>query len=147
MENKKLLEEIRSYWNNRADGYSRVNQEELHSEQKEKWKEVLLEQLPKKEKDQVQILDIGTGPGFFAILLAEEGYQVTAVDYTEQMLQEAKSNAADLADQISFKRMDAQNLEFPKDRDEKCNLESGTSEACIQGVAAGAETRREDPEF
>ena len=48
MENKKLLEEIRSYWNNRADGYSRVNQEELHSEQKEKWKEVLLEQLPKK---------------------------------------------------------------------------------------------------
>ena len=28
MENKKLLEEIRSYWNNRADGYSRVNQEE-----------------------------------------------------------------------------------------------------------------------
>ena len=83
MENKKLLEEIRSYWNNRADGYSRVNQEELHSEQKEKWKEVLLEQLPKKEKDQVQILDIGTGPGFFAILLAEEGYQVTAVDYTD----------------------------------------------------------------
>ena len=115
MENKKLLEEIRSYWNNRADGYSRVNQEELHSEQKEKWKEVLLEQLPKKEKDQVQILDIGTGPGFFAILLAEEGYQVTAVDYMEQMLQEAKSNAADLADQISFKRMDAQNLEFPKE--------------------------------
>ena len=115
MENKKLLEEIRSYWNNRADGYSRVNQEELHSEQKEKWKEVLLEQLPKKEKDQVKILDIGTGPGFFAILLAEEGYQVTAVDYTEQMLQEAKSNAADLADQISFKRMDAQNLEFEDD--------------------------------
>ena len=34
MKNKKLLEEIRSYWNNRADGYSRVNQEELHSEQK-----------------------------------------------------------------------------------------------------------------
>ena len=27
----------------------------------------------------------------------------------------AKSNAADLADQISFKRMDAQNLEFPKE--------------------------------
>ena len=65
MENKKLLEEIRSYWNNRADGYSRVNQEELHSEQKEKWKEVLLEQAPKKEKDQVQILDIGTGTWIF----------------------------------------------------------------------------------
>ena len=122
MENKKLLEEIRSYWNNRADGYSRVNQEELHSEQKEKWKEVLLEQLPKKEKDQVKILDIGTGPGFFAILLAEEGYQVTAVDYTEQMLQEAKSNAADLADQIDLLVSDGfavQNEPVPNDFIEK----------------------------
>ena len=111
MENKKLLEEIRSYWNNRADGYSRVNQEELHSEQKEKWKEVLLEQLPKKEKDQVQILDIGTGPGFFAILLAEAGYQVTAVDYTEEMLREAQQNAGGLAECIVWKTGDAQALD------------------------------------
>ena len=35
--------------------------------------------------------------------------------YGADALQEAKSNAADLADQISFKRMDAQNLEFPKE--------------------------------
>ena len=107
---------------------------------------------PKKEKDQVKILDIGTGPGFFAILLAEEGYQVTAVDYTEQMLQEAKSNAADLADQISFKRMDAQNLEFPKEtfdyivtRNVTWNLEH--PKRAYREMAAGAETRREDPEF
>lgn len=37
-----------------------------------------------------KILDIGTGPGFFSIILAEAGYQVTAVDYTEAMLEEAK---------------------------------------------------------
>lgn len=115
MKEKQLLEEIRSYWNDRADGYSKVNQEELGSEQKEKWKQLLLEQLPQKEKEEIKILDIGTGPGFFAILLAEEGYQVTAVDYTEQMLQEAKRNAADLADKIDFQRMDAQNLEFQEE--------------------------------
>lgn len=114
MENKKLLEEIRSYWNNRADGYSRVNQEELHSEQKEKWKEVLLEQLPKKEKDQVQILDIGTGPGFLRSFsgrgISGNGGRLYGADAAGSEI-----NAADLADQISFKRMDAQNLEFPKE--------------------------------
>lgn len=29
----KLLQEIQTYWTNRAEGYSQVNQGELHSEQ------------------------------------------------------------------------------------------------------------------
>ena len=60
----------------------------------------------------VKVLDIGTGPGFFAILLAEAGFQVTAVDYTEEMLREARKNAGNLADRIQWLRMDAQALEF-----------------------------------
>ena len=32
-------------------------------------------------------------PDFLQFLLAEAGYQVTAVDYTEEMLKEAQSNA------------------------------------------------------
>lgn len=34
----------------------------------------------------IKILDIGTGPGFFPVILAEAGYKVTAVDYTQEML-------------------------------------------------------------
>ena len=56
---------------------------------------------------------MGTGPGFFAIILAEAGIQVTAVEYTEEMLKEAKANAGELSEKIHFQQMDAQNLEFP----------------------------------
>ena len=55
---------------------------------------------------------VGTGPGFFAILLAELGYQVTAVDYTASMLDEARRNAGALASRICFRQMNAEELSF-----------------------------------
>ena len=45
-------------------------------------------------------------------LLAEKGYHVTAVDYAEAMLEEARKNAGALAGNIQFYRMDAQSLGF-----------------------------------
>ncbi len=44
-------------------------------------------------------------------MLAEAGYQVTAVDYTEEMLKEAQSNAGGLAGCIVWKTGDAQALD------------------------------------
>lgn len=108
-----LIDKIEAYWTERAEGYSEVNQGELATDQKQKWTENLRKHLPKGEPKNIKILDVGTGPGFFAILLAGEGYQVTAVDYTEEMLKEARKNAGALAEQITWKQMDAQNLEFP----------------------------------
>lgn len=61
------------------------------------------------------MLDVGTGPGFFAIILAELGYQVTAVDYTASMLEEARRNAGALAGCIRFRQMNAEELTFPAD--------------------------------
>ena len=58
------------------------------------------------------MLDVGTGPGFFAIILAEMGYRVTAVDYTASMLEEARANAGALADRIDFRQMNAEELLF-----------------------------------
>ena len=46
------------------------------------------------------------------MILAEAGYHVDAVDYTEGMLEKAKENAGDLCRNIRFWRMDAQKLEF-----------------------------------
>ena len=77
---------------------------------------VLKEKFPDQEPEEIKVLDIGTGPGFFAVILAEQGYQVTAVDYTEEMLKEAKKNAGTYADKICWKRMDAQNLEFASEQ-------------------------------
>ena len=61
----KLLQEIQTYWTNRAEGYSQVNQGELHSEQKYKWQQTLLQYIPFKANKNIKILDIGTGPGIF----------------------------------------------------------------------------------
>lgn len=114
-----LLEQIKSYWSTRTEGYSEVNQKELEGKQRKAWLEVLQEHFPEKEKREIKILDIGTGPGFFPIILAEAGYQVTAVDYTEGMIQKARENAqkekGNLMERICFQRMDAQNLTFEKD--------------------------------
>ena len=111
-----LLEQIKSYWSTRTEGYSEVNKKELEGMQRKAWLEVLQEHFPQKDKREIKILDIGTGPGFFTIILAEAGYQVTAVDYTEGMIQKAKENvqkeAGNLIERICFQRMDAQNLTF-----------------------------------
>ena len=107
-----LLDKIEEYWTGRAEGYSQVNQGELATEQREKWKKNLMSHLKGKKPEETKVLDIGTGPGFFAIILAEAGYQVTAVDYTEEMLKEAKQNAGKLAGKIHWQQMDAQNLTF-----------------------------------
>ena len=104
---KDLLSEIESYWTTRAEGYSEVNHKELNGMQKGAWLEVLKGQFPEKAKDEIKILDIGTGPGFFPVILAEAGYKVTAVDYTEEMLNKAKQNAGDLKDKIKTGAMAA----------------------------------------
>ena len=81
-----MLGRIEEYWTNRAEGYSQVNQEELATEQKNRWLKALEMEFPHRDPKDIRVLDIGTGPGFFAIILAKAGYQVTAVDYTEEML-------------------------------------------------------------
>lgn len=106
------LKELEKYWSGRAEGYSAVNQEELAGEQHQKWLHYLQNRFPDKAPEQVSVLDIGTGPGFFAIILAEAGYHVTAVDYTAAMLKQARRNAGVLSDSITWKMMDAQNLDF-----------------------------------
>ncbi len=66
------LEEIRGYWNQRAKGYTRSNQEELGGEDRIYWKDQLRQSL--KGRNYKKVLDIGCGPGFFSILLAQMGY-------------------------------------------------------------------------
>lgn len=111
---QELLQEIASYWGTRAEGYSEVNEKELAGSQREAWLHVLEEQFP--EKEEMKILDIGTGPGFFPMILSEAGYTVTAVDYTEEMLEKAKENLGKYTkyglERVTLQRMDAQNLEF-----------------------------------
>ena len=70
---EKLLDEIESYWNTRTEGYSEVNHKELAGTQKNAWLKLLTSYFPDKPKEEIRILDIGTGPGFFPVILAEAG--------------------------------------------------------------------------
>ena len=119
-DNKRTLrQDIAEYWTNRAEGYSLVNQEELAGTVGGDWAgEIgrrIRQKFPALPEKEISVLDIGTGPGFFAILLAGAGYSVTAVDYSDAMLEQARKNAGDLADVITFRQMDAEALDFPEE--------------------------------
>lgn len=114
MENVK--EKNHTYWGWRAKGYSEYNQQELEDVRKKNWKieleSVIAEQFPGKKAEKIKVLDVGAGPGFFSILAAELGLNVTAVDFASEMIAEAKANAGALADQINWTQGDAQALPF-----------------------------------
>jgi 2-polyprenyl-3-methyl-5-hydroxy-6-metoxy-1,4-benzoquinol methylase len=61
------------------------------------------------------ILDVGTGTGRAALLLARGAARVTAIDASEEMLAEARRRAAEQLVKVNFLRGDAHHLEF-KDR-------------------------------
>ncbi len=56
-----------------------------------------------KKKD-LKVLDLGCGPGFLSILLSKQGCQVTGIDYSNQMLEEAKHNAKENNVHTDFKK-------------------------------------------
>jgi SAM-dependent methyltransferase len=49
--------------------------------------------LDKVDKDNLNILDLGCGPGLYSQLLAKKGHHVTAVDFSENSINHAKETA------------------------------------------------------
>ncbi|MBO4819582.1 MAG: class I SAM-dependent methyltransferase [Firmicutes bacterium] len=105
-----IEDRVRHYWTLRSESFSEVRKEELENEIGDLWKAELLKQFP--EPVPKDILDVGTGAGFFAILLSEVGHNVTGIDLTPDMIEEAKKNALLFGVSPCFKVMDAQELEF-----------------------------------
>ena len=83
-------DKIKEYWEGEAGIYSEGIKAELKSETAENWKNLILEYAP--EKEHLEVLDVGCGPGFFEIMLGKEGHHVTGIDITENMIHEAKEN-------------------------------------------------------
>ena len=113
---RNFIEENRQYWTQRSPGYSQVNQAELHTISHDLWKNYLSETIQKqfssRKCKKIKALDIGTGPGFLAIILAEAGFEVTGMDLTESMLEEAEKNAGYLKERISFIQGNAERTDF-----------------------------------
>ena len=102
------LEKIREYWNTRSEGY-RQQIEKEREEHKDEFYKKYFRQIP----ESASVLDIGCGPGFFSLLLASLGMNVTASDYAEEMLKKAKDllNRSGFHN-VEFCRADAQCLPF-----------------------------------
>jgi ubiquinone/menaquinone biosynthesis C-methylase UbiE len=103
-----IKEKVAGHWDHWAGQYDNQYAHGLKSErEKEEWQKFLQETLgPPPQK----VLDIGTGTGFIALLLAESGYHCKGLDISSGMLEEAKFKAKLQGLQVDFGLGDAEIL-------------------------------------
>lgn len=106
-----IKREMTAYWARRVGKFSGLRQRELAGEKRGEWLAELERYLPGGRA--LRILDIGTGTGFFAFLLAERGHRVTGIDLTPEMIAEAERLAKALGLSAEFFVMDAEAPAFP----------------------------------
>ena len=133
-------EKIAAYWTKRSDSFLEQRRAELHSSLADRWLGEITKYLPEKplkvkeetlnvceeqssnstknrvseiENTGLKILDVGCGTGFFTILLAKQGHQVTGTDLTPDMIANARILAEEEQVNCEFQVMDAEHLSFP----------------------------------
>lgn len=107
-----LSNRIKKYWNQRSDDFCTLRISELNSNKKDLWINEIKTNINDINDKKFKILDVGTGTGFFAILLSSLGHEVIGIDLCENMIDNANKTAKSLGYEIDFKVMDAQNLDF-----------------------------------
>ena len=105
-----ISERIEKYWDTRSADFSRVRRMEIEGADFLAWNEIIKKHLPAGKN--LKVLDVGTGAGFFAVLFSKLGYEVTGVDMSSKMLNEAKKNISALGCRADFIKMNAQELTF-----------------------------------
>lgn len=103
--------EAAAYWTRRAGQFASLRLAELDSGKRRLWTEELLRYLPRGRS--LRVLDVGTGSGFFAVLLAALGHQVTGIDLTEKMIEAARNTVQGLGLEADLRVMDAERPDFP----------------------------------
>jgi ubiquinone/menaquinone biosynthesis C-methylase UbiE len=83
---------INAYWTGRAPSYDEyVQRPERFAADQQAWSQIWAEALPSAPLD---VLDVGTGTGQVAMVLAGLGHRVTGIDLSEGMLEQARRHAA-----------------------------------------------------
>lgn len=103
-----VKQQIEEYWDWRSTSYTN-GATSLGEEEREIWKQSLL---PYLGTGPLKVLDIGTGKGFLALLFADMGHEVTAIDISQSMLEKAQRESIKRNLDIKFKKGDAENLSF-----------------------------------
>lgn len=96
---------ITAYWNTLSPTYDDAPDHWVRSEaERQAWLDTLGSLLP---SPPAKVLDLGTGTGFLALLLAELGHRVMGIDIAADMLVVARDKAAGLASPPEFRVGDA----------------------------------------
>lgn len=103
-----IQEQVALTWNKTSSDYDEQYAHGIKSkEEKEEWLALLGEQVGPGRK---KILDVGTGTGFLALLLAELGHDCKGIDLSEGMMEKARGKAASACLKVQFTMGDAENL-------------------------------------
>jgi SAM-dependent methyltransferase len=86
-----LREEMQSRWNTDGVHYDTTPAHGIQDKNEVFLWTSLFSSVPQME---TKVLDVGTGTGFVALLAAEQGLTVTALDWSETMLSQARKKAA-----------------------------------------------------
>jgi len=100
-----VSEEIRQFWDEDAAVYD--NSPEHHPrrlQERAAWSGALRRRLP---DPPARVLDAGAGTGFLSLLLAGQGYEVTAMDFSPGMLEVLRAKAARLGLAVQAVQADA----------------------------------------
>lgn len=96
-------------YDERSRGYSLATRMSLNNREDDV-RRIIGECIP--DNRRLRVLDVGTGAGYAAIIMAQMGHDVVAVDYSEEMLEKARSNARQFRVDIMFIEADVENLDL-----------------------------------
>ncbi|ULG72404.1 class I SAM-dependent methyltransferase [Macrococcus brunensis] len=102
---------IRDHWNKSAADYSEIVRQELTSDISSRWQHYVQNAIHK--EGTIELLDVGTGPGIFPVLLADEHLHVTGIDLSEGMIEQAKNNIQTAGVSADVFVRDAADTQFP----------------------------------
>lgn len=107
---KPIIDRIKYYWEQRSNDFAKQSFVEMQNEKFSLWTNELKQIMG--EKTGLEILDVGTGSGYMALLLASSGNYVTGIDLCDNMINSAKALRDELKLKANFLVNDAQQLPF-----------------------------------
>lgn len=100
-----MTDSARSYWDSEAATFDDEPDHGLRDPgTRAAWQELLLAHLPPAP---ARVLDLGCGTGSLSVLLAEQGYEVTGLDLSDEMLAVAREKARLRGVEVAFEQGDA----------------------------------------